>query len=43
VEEAMHAPTGVMVLVTVYVPGVLADKSITPVEELTNTKPAEEL
>jgi hypothetical protein len=37
---AAHPPDAAMVLVTVYVPGVLADKLIWPVAVLTNTSPA---
>ena len=40
VDEGVQAPTGVMVLVTVYVPGALCAKLMTPVDELTNTRPA---
>ena len=36
---AGHPPAAAIVLVTVYVPGVLADRSISPVAALTNTKP----
>jgi len=39
-ETAAQPPEAAMLLVTVYVPGVLADKSICPVVVLTNTKPA---
>jgi hypothetical protein len=35
-----HPPDAAMVLVTVYVPGVLADKLICPVAVLTKTRPA---
>ena len=37
---AAHPPDAAMVLVTVYVPAVLADKLICPVAVLTNTRPA---
>jgi hypothetical protein len=37
-----HPPDAAIVLVTVYVPAVLADKFTTPVDVLTKTKPAEE-
>ena len=39
---ATQPPAAAMVLVTVYVPGVLADKFICPVAALTNTRPAVE-
>ena len=37
---AAHPPDAAIVLVMVYVPGVLAARSICPVAVLTNTKPA---
>jgi hypothetical protein len=37
---AAHPPDAAIVFVTVYVPGVLADKSTWPVAVLTNTRPA---
>ena len=39
-ETAPQAPVGVTVFRTVYVPGVVADKSISPVLVFTKTKPA---
>ena len=36
---AAHPPDATIVLVTVYVPAVLADKLICPVAVLTNTRP----
>ena len=39
-DTAAQAPVGVTVLRTVYVPGVEADKSISPVLVFTNTRPA---
>ena len=38
-----HPPDAAIVFVTVYVPGVLADKLTCPVEVLTKTNPAVEL
>lgn len=38
-----HPPEAGIVLVTVYVPGVLAERSTSPVPELTNTNPAVEV
>ena len=35
-------PAAAIVLVTVYIPGVLADKLISPEAAFTNTKPAED-
>ena len=35
-----QAPEDVIVFLTVYVPGVLAERSTFPVDEFTNTKPA---
>ena len=40
---AAHPPEAAIVFVTVYVPGVLADKLTCPVLVLTNTNPAVEL
>ena len=39
---AGHPPDAAIVLVTVYVPGVLAERFTCPVELLTKTKPAVE-
>ena len=39
-ETSAHEPTVTIVFVTVYVPGLLADRSTFPVLELTNTNPA---